>query len=409
MKSAVAQASVRIVSVASVLGAFLVLAGSGCQKKSPSAQDTAVPPANAPAGTVAQEPGAAAKPQPDKVLVTVNGTPITEGQVQRRMDAEFKPVLDKLKTQAPDFAAQQVKMLQRRLMNQLLLEQLIDEQVKAAQIQVTPEEVTAEMTKQLAARTPPRTLDDFKAMVIAQGGDFNAVTDYVARGIACDKLLAVKGVADVNVTEADARKYYDENPKEFQTPEQVHASHILISTQSTDPNKDPNQVKVQARQKAEDLLKKLKDGADFAATAKENSNCPSAAQGGDLGTFTRDRMVKPFEDAAFALKPGELSGIVETQFGYHIIKVTEHSDPNTTPFDQAKSGVIQNLENLKKEEATKKYLQSLQKNAKIVFADAGTEPPAPTVRPAPAPAPAPAPTMGTTQTVTPAPADPNKK
>ena len=121
-------------------------------------------------------------------------------------------------------------------------------------------------------------------------------------------------------------------------PEQVRASHILISTKPIDPNADPNQAKAQAKDKAEELLKKVKDGADFAALAKENSDCPSNAQGGDLGLFPRGQMVKPFEDAAFALKVGEISDLVETQFGYHIIKVTEHQDPNQITFREGQDG-----------------------------------------------------------------------
>ena len=105
-------------------------------------------------------------------------------------------------------------------------------------------------------------------------------------------------------------------------PEQVKASHILVKV---DAGADEAK-KAEARKKIQEIQQKVKAGGDFEALATENSDCPSKAKGGDLGFFERGQMVKPFEEAAFALKPGEVSGIVETQFGYHIIKVQEKKD-----------------------------------------------------------------------------------
>jgi peptidyl-prolyl cis-trans isomerase C len=394
MRSAAAGASLRFLPLASLLLALLIFGGSGCQKKAPPAGTAAVAP---------NEPNTAAEPQPDKVLATVNGTPIMESQVQNRINLEYKPVLDRMAAQSPDLAAQQAKMLKKTFLNRLISEQLLNEQAQAAQITVTEEQVVAEMTKQLASLKTPMTLEQYKAIMVARGGDFEAMKRHIMRGMTYDKLLALKRPGDVNVTEADARKYYDENPKEYQTPEQVRASHILISTKA-DPNQDPNQVKAQAKQKAEDLLKKIQEGGDFATLARENSSCPSAAQGGDLGLFKRGQMVKPFEDAAFTLKVGEVSGVVETRFGYHIIKVTEHPEAGSVPFETAKDGIINKLTATQKTEALQKYVQSLRESAKIVMTAGEIEPepqtaPAPAVAPAPARAPAP----------TPAPADANQK
>jgi peptidyl-prolyl cis-trans isomerase C len=102
-------------------------------------------------------------------------------------------------------------------------------------------------------------------------------------------------------------------------PEQVHARHILVKV---DPKADATQ-KAAARKKIEDIQKQLKNGEDFSELAKKASDCPSNAKGGDVGYFGRGQMVKPFEDAAFSLKPGEVSGIVETEFGLHLIKVMD--------------------------------------------------------------------------------------
>jgi len=360
MKSTAAGFMYRFLPCAGLLAIGLMLGSSGCQKKAPSAADTTSP-AKAPASST---PVAQSKEE-DKVVATVNGTDIMASQVQRRIDVRYKPTLARLAQQSPQLAAQQEKLLRQNIVNDLVTETLLEEQVKQAGVQVTEEELTAEMTKQLAAQQPPMTVEQYQKIVEAQGGDFQAMKGFLMQSMRYHKLLESKFASNLAVTDADAKKYYDENAKEFQVPEQVRASHILISTKPTDPNGDPNQAKVQAKQKAEELLKKAKDGADFAALAKENSSCPSAAQGGDLGTFPRGQMVKPFEDAAFAMKVGQISDLVETQFGYHIIKLTEHQDPNQVAFDKAKTGIVDQLTQRKRQEAITQYVQSLRQAAKI--------------------------------------------
>jgi parvulin-like peptidyl-prolyl isomerase len=105
-------------------------------------------------------------------------------------------------------------------------------------------------------------------------------------------------------------------------PNTIRASHILISYKGT-PVTEATRSQAEAKQLAEQLLARVKAGEDFAKLAETYSDCPSAEDGGDLGPFPKGRMVPPFDQAAFALRPGQISGIVETQFGYHIIKRTQ--------------------------------------------------------------------------------------
>ena len=118
------------------------------------------------------------------------------------------------------------------------------------------------------------------------------------------------------------KKYYEDNKKSFYT-DTVTASHILLKTQDDEGKELSAEKKKEAKKKAEEALAKVKAGEDFSKVAKEYSQDSSASSGGDLGTFGRNQMVTEFEDAAFAMKPGEISDIVETQYGYHIIKVTD--------------------------------------------------------------------------------------
>jgi peptidyl-prolyl cis-trans isomerase D len=139
----------------------------------------------------------------------------------------------------------------------------------------------------------------------------------------------------VTVTPADIERYYNQNIQQFQTPEQVRASHILLKTEG----KNDEDV----RKAAEEVLKKVKANGDFAALAKQYSEDTSKDQGGDLGLFGKGRMVPEFEAAAFAMQPGQVSDLVKSQFGYHIIKVTERQDPKTTPIDEVRAQIQQQL------------------------------------------------------------------
>jgi len=377
----VAAGSVRRLAMAAGLSAVLLVAyGAGCRKQTPATPDANTPAGGQASGTVA--PGDPA-PAVDAVMATVNGTEIKESQVRQRVTAEYGPQLAKLAAQAPELGAQQEQRVIENMTRQMVIEHLLDQEAKKAGIEITEEQLVAEMTTQLAAANPPQTLEEFKQKIEAQGGDFNVMKGRLAKQMKYVKLLETAEPNSLKVTEDDAKKHYDEHPDEFKIPEQVQASHILISTESTDPNADPNQVKAQAREKAEKVLQQVKEGGDFAALAKENSTCPSAAQGGDLGKFGRDQMVKPFEEAAFSLKVGEVSDLVETQFGYHIIKVTEHQDPNTVAFAEAKDDLMTNLKAAKMEQAFGEYIEALQGKATITYPSDD----APAVQPLIAPAP----------------------
>jgi peptidyl-prolyl cis-trans isomerase D len=134
----------------------------------------------------------------------------------------------------------------------------------------------------------------------------------------------------IQVTDADLQREYSANLDKFRVPERAHARHILFFT-----NKGQNEAQVKA--KAEALLKQIRAGGDFAVLAKANSeDTGSGAKGGDLGWVTHGQMVKPFEDAVFALKPNEISDLVKTQYGYHIVQVLEKEPAHLRTFEEAK-------------------------------------------------------------------------
>jgi peptidyl-prolyl cis-trans isomerase C len=165
----------------------------------------------------------------------------------------------------------------------------------------------------------------------------------------------------VTVSDDELKTYYDSHKDEFKTQEMIKARHILIRVE----NSASEDERKKAKEKAEMCLKKIKDGEDFAKMAGEFSDDPgSKAKGGDLGFFPRGRMVKPFEDAAFSLKPGEISGIVETQFGFHIIKVEEKRDSTIESFDAVKDKLKQKLSQDRTRKELTDFIDKAMKDSK---------------------------------------------
>ncbi len=166
----------------------------------------------------------------------------------------------------------------------------------------------------------------------------------------------------ITVTDEQIKKYYDENLARYKTDEQRRASHILVKA----PKDAPAAEKAAAKAKAEKLLADVKKNAnDFAKLAKANSDDPgSAERGGDLGFFGKGMMVKPFEDAAFALKEGETSGIVESDFGFHIIKLTGIKPAATRPLAEVKANID---DEIRRVEAGKKFASMLETFTNMVY------------------------------------------
>ncbi|MFP4310132.1 MAG: SurA N-terminal domain-containing protein [Desulfococcaceae bacterium] len=145
--------------------------------------------------------------------------------------------------------------------------------------------------------------------------------------------------AKAEIAEAEIEAYYNANSDEFNEPATVRARHILFSL---DENAEPEVVE-EKRKAAEAVMTEAREGADFAELARAHSEGPSAERGGDLGTFTRDRMVAPFAEAAFSMEPGEISDPVRTRFGWHIIKVEAVNEAKTESLEEARDRIVETL------------------------------------------------------------------
>jgi len=329
----------------------------------PKPQPAAQPAQGRPTAT----PPSPAPPDPDKVLATVNGAKITSGQVEPVLDQFVKRQLASLgpigAALPPDTLAKLKDRARPNVVQMFVEQQLVEEQVKAKGITVTDEDLDGYIATLL--KDNDITLEDVEKDLERSGQTMAEFRKQVRTNLGLERLLKSEMKGKVPpVDEAAAKKFYDENPDQFTTPEQVRASHILIKTEGLD-----EAGKKEARSRIEDILAKVKAGEDFAELAKAHSNCPSASQGGDLGFFDRKRMVPEFSEAAFKLKVGQVSDIVETKFGYHIIKVTDHKDAETKTFEDVKGDLIKNLTRQQQYAFWNTYRQQLKANAKIEYAD----------------------------------------
>jgi peptidyl-prolyl cis-trans isomerase C len=291
------------------------------------------------------------------VAVTVNGEVITEAEV----DARIQPHLARAAMRMdPNSIAMYAKSIRGQALEGMIIERLLDDQVKKAGINITDADIDNKINELLAKQGI--TTEGFRQLLKMQGLSVEQFREQMRKGLGFEKLMdKLFGEADIN--DAEVFAYYQEHKEDFNTPEEVRASHILIKVA---PSATPEE-KAAAREKAESVLKKLREGGDFATLAAEYSDGPTKVKGGDLGFFKRGQMVKEFEDAAFGMQPGQISDVVETQFGYHIIKVTDRKAAGLIPFEDVKADIVKNLQQARKTQMFRQYVQKLRAEANVVY------------------------------------------
>ena len=283
----------------------------------------------------------------------MNGSPITREELDRAM--KFMLAQSQIKK---ELTADEKKKAESAVLDQLISAELLYQDGKKLPIPDIDSRVEAQM-KQGKTKFP--STEAYDKALKASGLTEKDLEEFARKEIYINNLIETEIASKVTISDDQAKKFYDENSEKFKQPETVQASHILIGV---DP-KASAEEKAKAKEKAEALLKRAKAGEDFAALAKTNSTCPSAPQGGAFGYFSKGQMVPAFEAAAFSLKPGEISDVVETQFGYHIIKVTNKKPAGTVSFSDAKKDIINYLKVQKIQQSISELVDKLRKEGKI--------------------------------------------
>lgn len=231
-----------------------------------------------------------------------------------------------------------------QILDTMITEELVKQEAEKAGFKVTE----ADLEQELASfKKGFNSEDEFNMLLMQSGMTLDDVKNkFMPMQARLKKLLGPQAT----ITDDDTKKYYEENKAMMATPEQVKASHILVAT----------------KEESEAILAQLKGGADFATLAKEKSTDPgSKDKGGDLDYFGKGMMVKEFEDSAFSLAVGEMSGVVQTSHGFHIIKVTDKKAVATPSYDQKKDDIKEELLNQKIQELSGPWMEEIKGKAKI--------------------------------------------
>jgi peptidyl-prolyl cis-trans isomerase C len=246
-----------------------------------------------------------------------------------------------------------------RILDQLIDGELLFQAAEKSEFKAAEEDIDNAFAE-LSGRY--EVAEEFQAEMESRGFTEASLKGNIAKQLTIQKFVEGTIVSKAVVPEETIREAYDQNPQNFSSQEEVKASHILINSAQG----DPQEKKDEALKKAKELAAKAKaDGADFAELARTYSEGPSAPSGGDLGFFSRGRMVKQFDEAAFSMKVNEVSDPVLTQFGYHIIKVTDRKEGSTTSFEEAKDQLTQDLKNRMINELIGEKLSQLREEATI--------------------------------------------
>jgi peptidyl-prolyl cis-trans isomerase C len=303
----------------------------------------AATPAPTPAGTPIALP---------QIVATVNGQNITREELEK----VFNAAVQASGAQVSDLSPDQQLAGYSQLLQDLILDKLVDE--AASKEQVTDADVDAEIAK-IKSQFPESAA--FDAQLTQAGMTQEKLRENIRDGLMQSRWMQSQ-VKPAEITEEKARAFYDANPKEFEQPETVKASHILFMV---DAEATP-EVAAQKEDAAKKAAERAAKGEDFTALAKELSEEPGASEsGGDLGFFPKDRMVPEFAEAAFAQEVGTISQPVKTQFGWHVIKVTDKKPAGKVPFDEVEDQIEGYLKSQSQREAVQAVLNKLKESAKI--------------------------------------------
>lgn len=298
----------------------------------------------------------------EPVAVIINGNKVTVDEVDEaidlkglintlyQVDQQFLQVL--LQTEAGSVLLNEYR---KTYLEDIIMRKLLEEDVVNKNITLTAEKKEEIFNDHYEYFLLQNQLTEEQFVNILNMQGIGGLADYKALFMEQNEMVLLINelqssiIDSVEVSDAEIEEYYNNNKAGFTVEEQVQASHILVEDEET----------------AKEILNKLNNGSDFAELAKEYSLDGSATRGGNLGFFPRGRMVKPFEEAAFALEVGEISGIVKTDFGYHIIMVTDRQEAGTISLEESRDNIRDTLLHQKQMETLRNYLIELRENAVV--------------------------------------------
>ncbi len=283
------------------------------------------------------------KPGTDSVLISTDKYNLTSDEFINKVYSTFGTNCTQLAT----FNAPKLEKFVKEFGEKMVIDKLLLLKAEKEKITVTEVEVDSIMDLQI---TQLGGKEKYEEQLKSNGILLENVKQEITAGMTVNKYLEKVFDSKIEIPEEDINKSYNEVKK-------VKASHILLKTDGL--NSDEKKVEYE---KLMNIREKILAGEDFAKAATEFSDCPSGKNGGDLGEFTRGQMVKPFEEVAFSLPVDEISDIVETQFGYHIIKVTQRNQ-ETRPLEEVREKIENELKMSKKNDVYLELITEIKEDA----------------------------------------------
>ena len=278
-----------------------------------------------------------------KITAIVNGKEILMSEVNFFVDQSLKRATARKRKITPKLK----KSIRKYWIERLIKKELLLQQSTAGGVTVSDSDVE-------------------KSLVAASQHGMDVPADKLRQlikdNMMVDKIIEERVLSKIVITDQEVENLYNARRNDFKTPEQINARHILIKVNHF----DSQEKKDESRKKIESILVEAKEGKeDFGELAKKHSEGPSSSKGGNLGYFGRGKMVPSFEKAAFALKVGEISDVVETQFGYHIIKVEDKKEAKVREFAEIKDLIKENLKREQSNQKIKAWVTELRGKATI--------------------------------------------
>lgn len=326
---------------------ILALATLGPASLASSAAPAGAPPEE---GTSATQ--APARTERGPLVARVNGVPIYKIDFENAMESFIKG----------QGLAGKLSEDQARQAREIVLDGLIGSELLHQKAQSIPIEVGTAEVEQTIAQTRESLGDEaFQAELSRRSMTETDLRHLVRQNLMVQKLIQDLILTRVDVSEDELRAFYEQHQTELKKPERVEASHILVKSSPS----DSAAKKAEARRRIEEAARRAKSGEDFAVLAKQYSDDGTASQGGQLGNIQRGQTVPSFEEAAFRLHSGEVSEVVESPYGYHIIKVTGRSEPAVASFEEARDTIAQFIKQKKAQDAVEQMVQSLRAEARV--------------------------------------------
>ena len=306
----------------------------------------------------------------EEVVARVNSDIITRSELQHSKDE----LRQELRQQNPDKADTMLASREKDVLRDLIDQQLLLQKAKDKGITGDTELIKRldDMRKQMNLSS----MDELEKAAKEQGVSFEDFKQNMRNQILTQLVIRDEVQPKIQVTKEDEKKYYEEHQQDFEHPERVRLSEILVSTEKVEPGDQAGVAAV--GQKAQQILEQVRGGMAFDEAARKSSDGPTAAQGGDLGYFKRGTLAKELEEKTFAMKAGDISDVVRTKQGFLILKVSEHEQAGIAPMKDVEPQIGDQLYFQKLQPALRTYLTKLREDAYIDvrpgYVDTGASP-----------------------------------